>query len=210
MHYDPSVYLNIDTPLDAVNIILTPEGGMSSEQRWQQETPILIELIKRHLKTNSSVLDFGCGIGRLASPLINQMRCTVVGVDISPAMRAIAAGVLNSDLFCALPPMMVDLVCRLESFDMALSVWFLQHVANPWYEIGLMRRYLKKDGLLFMVNNVGRVVPMDTGQWINDGIDIEGLLINHNFELVERGNLDPSIAPGWMQDGTFWAVYRKA
>ena len=39
---------------DAKKIILTPEAGMSTEDRWKNETPYLIELIADKLGINSN------------------------------------------------------------------------------------------------------------------------------------------------------------
>ena len=90
------------TVAEAKRIILTPEG-QSSEQRWQRETPLLVALIERGCEINehSWVLDYGCGIGRLAKTLIERHDCRVVGVDISPSMRALAANYVNSPRFLA-------------------------------------------------------------------------------------------------------------
>ena len=78
-----------------MRIILTPEDGMSSVHRWKTETPYLMSLIEKHIVNGATVLDYGCGIGRLAKPLIEKHSCDVIGVDISPNMRALAASCVD-------------------------------------------------------------------------------------------------------------------
>jgi SAM-dependent methyltransferase len=76
----------------ARRIILTPEGGQTTDQRWNCETPYLTGLIADNLKltAGSVVVDYGCGVGRLAKELISRHGCRVIGVDISANMRALA------------------------------------------------------------------------------------------------------------------------
>jgi SAM-dependent methyltransferase len=49
------------------------------------------------LDRNSLVLDYGCGIGRIAKELIKQTGCHVIGVDISPSMLGLAYPYVHSD-----------------------------------------------------------------------------------------------------------------
>src|SRR5215831_18752091 len=106
--YDPSRYIDIENIDEAVHIITTPTEGMTSQERWEQETPVLMTLFEKFIKRESVVLDYGCGIGRLAKPLITKLDCQVVGVDISPNMRALAASLVDSDDFFAMHPHMFD------------------------------------------------------------------------------------------------------
>ena len=74
----------------AKRIILTPEPDSSTDERWERETPWVAAKLE-HLLTvapEHSVLDFGCGIGRLSKALMQGTGCAVLGVDISSTMRA--------------------------------------------------------------------------------------------------------------------------
>ena len=75
----------------ARSIILTPDGA-STDQRWAAETPWLVEHFGRQLspRPDTVLLDYGCGIGRLARPLIERFGCAVLGVDASHSMRLLA------------------------------------------------------------------------------------------------------------------------
>lgn len=84
------------------NIILTEEQqGGDYRQRWERETEYMKTLFAGGLGdlSGKTVLDFGCGIGRLSKALLEQYDCRVLGVDISPDMRRMAAEYVNSDRF---------------------------------------------------------------------------------------------------------------
>src|SRR3974390_1960243 len=97
--YDPSRYLNIETVDEAVNIITSATETLTSKQRWYEETPVLMKIIERHIRRDSWVLDYGCGIGRLAKPLVENLNCTVIGVDFSAKMRALATSIIVDHRF---------------------------------------------------------------------------------------------------------------
>lgn len=206
--YDPARFIDVETVDEAVRIIVTPEAGMTSAHRWKVETLYLMGLIEKYIKCGT-VLDYGCGIGRLSKPLIEKYGCAVIGVDISPNMRALAASCVGSDRFFALHP---DLLGQLRPgfAGSAIAVWTLQHCFNPAEDIQNIHDALSPPGILFVVNNVRRVVPVSGGQWADDNIDIDKMIRENGFEQIERGQLEgDGIAPGTLRDNTFWAVYRK-
>ena len=206
--YDPARYLDVENVDEAVRIILTETEGLTSAQRWSDEAPALMRLMSKYVQPESRVLDYGCGIGRLAKPLIEMWKCRVVGIDISPNMRALAASCVDSPQFFALDPAMFDLL-RPDHFDAAIAVWALQHCIDLGAALTRIRDALMVEGTLFVVNNRGRCLPVEGGEWADDGIDLHEHIINAGFTLLAMGELDASIAPGWMREGTFWAVYKR-
>jgi SAM-dependent methyltransferase len=208
--YDPSRYIDIETVDEAVAIITTETEGLSAQRRWNEETPALIALMEPYLEPGSLVLDYGCGIGRLAKPLIEKCSCQVVGVDISPNMRALAASCVNSASFTAMDPVMFDALFQYSSikFDAAIAVWALQHCIDLDRAIARIRDQLTRGGHLIVVNNTGRCVPVEGGEWADDGVDTHRTILAAGFEQVTLGQLAKEIAPGWMREGTYWAVYR--
>jgi SAM-dependent methyltransferase len=207
--YDPARYLNVRSVDEAVDIIVGPIEGMTSQQRWNDETLALMRLMEKYVLPGSMVLDYGCGIGRLAKPLIESLRCTVVGVDISQAMRALAVSFVGNPMFCALDPRMFDRCLGNCSFDAAIAVWALQHCIDLNDVIGRLNASLARDGKLIVVNAKHRCVPVENGGWDDDGHDVDRMIIESGFSVIDRGRLDESIAPGWMQTDIFWAAYRK-
>jgi 2-polyprenyl-3-methyl-5-hydroxy-6-metoxy-1,4-benzoquinol methylase len=138
----------------AKRIILTPEGGSRTIERWTIETPYLVRLIMDHviLDRNSLVLDYGCGIGRIAKELIRQTGCHVIGVDICPSMLSLTYPYVHSDNFSAISQTTFKGLSW--DFDLAICVWVLQHCLEPDKDIAYIYDALKDNGDLFVVNNI--------------------------------------------------------
>jgi 2-polyprenyl-3-methyl-5-hydroxy-6-metoxy-1,4-benzoquinol methylase len=172
---------------------------------------MMADLIARHcrLGPESVVLDYGCGVGRIAKELISRHNCRVVGVDISPAMCALSVQYVGLDSFFACPPNMLRVL--LDGgfrFDVAISIWVLQHCLTPADDIGYLRRALKPEGALFVANNVGRAVPTRERGWANDGIDIRQTLAN-TFELDAGETFQSPAVPSSLAGVTFWAAFKQ-
>ncbi len=145
--YHPAVF-HVNDIAQAMAVIMTPEGSTTAE-RWETETPYLADLIAQELTItpDTLLLDYGCGIGRLAYELIQRHNCRVVGVDISPSMRALSVVYTRSDRFMSCSHDMLEgLTARGLRFDAALSLWVLQHCATPAQDIARIRNALKPDG----------------------------------------------------------------
>jgi len=196
----------VNTIEDAKAIILTAERGATTDERWEAETPYLLELIAEScaITENSTVLDFGCGIGRIAKALIQKFNCKVVGVDNSH-MTKLAVEYVDSPNFSV----MTSEEFQPESFkfDFAVAVWVLQHCLDPILEVNKIKRSLKSKGRLFVANNKFRCIPIiykDKFIWSGDNLDIHKLL-NGNFNIiVKNGVLDPA---SLAQDATEYAFY---
>ncbi len=200
--YDPSVF-NVDSVDRAKSIILTPDGKRTPEERWKDETEYLLPIIKAYCPTErASCLDYGCGIGRLARSLI-EGGWSVLGVDISPSMRRLAVGYVDSSDFIVCDPRALDLIIGWGArFDFALSIWALQHMVQVKEGIDRIAAALKPGGRLFVLNARQRFVPA-RGAWLDDGIDVlpllEAALIPIRIEPADK-----EIIPG---PPAFWAVY---
>lgn len=202
--YSPEIF-NVGSLREAREVILTYEDDLTSEERWERETPYLVELMAcLQLTRDSVVLDFGCGIGRLAKGLIERYGCRVVGADISPNMRAFAANHVASERFAAVPVEMLGMLGV--KFDAAISVWVLQHCLDPRHDIGAIRTVLKPGGSLFVVNEKLRVVPTAEALWVDDGQDVAEMLCAQ-MTLAENGRLDPAVAGTRQSERTYWARY---
>lgn len=207
--YNPTVF-KVNDLAAAMQIILTPEDS-STEARWKSETPYLADLIGRWLEITpqSVLLDYGCGIGRIAKELIARHGCRVIGVDISPSMRALAPVYVESDRFFACAPAMLDgLIERGVIFDGALSIWVLQHCVTPAEDIARIRRALRPEGRLFVLNNVNRAVPTLERGWLNDRIDLRAELAREFALLGEGAPAREHTTPAVAQ-GSFWAAFRR-
>lgn len=208
--YDRKIF---DAPDEetARRIILTPEVGQGSEERWERETPYLAEVVGRHLgiRRQGLYIDYGCGIGRLAKPLIEQFDCKIIGVDLSERMRTMAPTYVGSQNFSAVSPHVLhSLVKGGLRVDGALSVWVFQHVIKPDLDIDLCASALNDDAGLFVLNIAARAVPTAEGRWANDGIDVRSLL-EARFSRFDGINLDDTVVPAHTIARSFCGVYRR-
>lgn len=220
VRYYPEIF---DAPdlTSAKEIILTPEGpGADTESRWAVETPYVLELITNALGLTPEmvVLDYGCGIGRMAKAMIDASGCSVIGIDISPNMRAMASDYVQSDRFLAVSPQQFDMMVGAGlQVDAAISIWVLQHCYAPADDIERIRGGLTVDGRAFILNMPKRAVPAVLDQadsatdfiWASDGIDVASLL-RESFLVQSEGTPDPAQTPNMADAGAFWMSLVKS
>lgn len=209
--YDPEVF-SVASLDAAKRIILTQESAdATTEARWQAETPYLTDLIlgEMHLGADDVVIDYGCGVGRVSKALIERTGCWVMGVDISPNMRALAAAYVASPRFGACAPEMLEKMTALGlRATAAISIWVLQHCFDPAADIARIRAVLAAGSSFLVVNNRRRAVPTREAAWTDDGQDIASLVASR-FDAVHQGSLDPAHVTETVTNFSFWASYRK-
>ena len=178
----PSVF-NPKSLQDAKEIILTEENGVKTDVRWEKETPVLMRELRRmfgRYGKGRTVVDYGCGIGRLSKGLCSS-GYNVVGVDMSEQMRAMAVEYVNSRRFSVVSPEEFEgMVATGFRCDIAIAVWVLQHCLEPEKTFNLIRESMKSDGLFFIMNNSkSRALPSIVNgafKWFDDGKDIFGIV----------------------------------
>jgi SAM-dependent methyltransferase len=176
----------------AKNLILSDNHLMDTKQRWEAETPFVGDMIIEELglTENSTVLDYGSGLGRLAKHLITRIGCRVIGVDISSSMRRMSVEYVGSTRFTAASFDEFDaLVQDGTVVDGAYAVWVLQHSAVPAADIIRIKQALRPEGRCYLLNARGRCVPCDIG-WVNDGINIFQQMHEHGFHELKQGTFD--------------------
>jgi len=207
--YCPEIFDVADIE-QAKRIILTPQPGTTTEERWEKETIFLADQIGMFLKPdeNSIVLDYGCGIGRIAKALIGKHRCRILGVDISTAMRRLAPRYVRSSNFSVCTPEMLDVMVEKGlSVDHVYAVWVFQHCLWPEIDLLRIRRILKPGGLLYILNNHYRVVPTNKG-WVDDCINLKHLL-RQAFDEIGSAELPAFVATPELSRDSFIRIYRK-
>jgi SAM-dependent methyltransferase len=207
--YHPEIFdvPNID---HARQIILTGEGS-TTDDRWVSETPWVADEISSAMTItpDTMIIDYGCGIGRMAKELIQRYGCRVIGVDISDNMRALAIDYVRSSRFMSCAPEMLDaLVERGLVADAAISIWVLQHCLKPAEDIDRIHRALKPGADFFLLNNVYRAVPTREKAWVNDGLDIKAM-VGERFAMQREGIPPLEKTPKDLVGIIFWAAYRK-
>ncbi len=178
-NYNPDAFR--PATLSQARELVLPAGESSTDFRWEKETPVLAEMILRELEVRHGdlMLDYGCGIGRLAKEMCVR-GAKVIGVDSSPEMRRMASEYVNSPgKFLAVSPEELQLL-RAHGLrvDSVFAVWVLQHCIAPSQDMDLIFNCLKPQGKLFVVNNrTERVVPVkEAPYWVGDGADIWQML----------------------------------
>lgn len=162
-----------------------------------------------NLDNSKSVLDFGCGIGRMSKGLIDEYGCSVMGVEISPDMQGLAKKYVNSSRFSLCFPEELAIKCA-EGFcvDFAISLYVLHHTLTPGIEIERLRKTLRPGGKLLVLNNHLRCVPVSQGGWVNDGKSIRAML-RKQFAEVDQIRLPSDVFGEALVGRTFCNVYEK-
>lgn len=205
--YEPAVFAQRD--IDAAKwIILTPAPDMTVEQRWEAETPWTVERMQ-FPEGNSMILDWGCGVGRLAKPLLDRGHM-VVGVDISTNMLGHAMAGAGPRHFACIPPGILRRFELSAKFDGGYASWVLQHVQNPVRDIDLIAQLLKPGAPFYLLNSNRRFIPVrDINSsepkitWVADSHNIAELMsryfdLEHEFELAQ-----------FIPDDSYFRRYRR-
>lgn len=110
---------------DACESVVGACNGFSFQERWEKETPDFVRAILKQTSAKAPrILDYGCGVGRLAREVIVQHKsAAVVGVDESPIQQQHARDYIESDRFTAGFPHEAQ-----GSFDLAYCIYVLQHI----------------------------------------------------------------------------------
>ncbi len=208
--YNPDVFELQDLQA-AKSIILTDENEVGTEQRWETETPYLLSQLTDWCQVvgSAQVLDFGCGIGRISKALVEHTTAFIWGVDASQAMRQHAVAHVASPRFAAISPQMLDAsMVSGQRFDLALSVWVLQHCPDLNTEIHRLHTALKPGGLLFVVDMQHRAIPTVADGWVDDGLRVEPAL-NERFNCLQRIPFAAPNSPNNLLQSAWIALFQK-
>lgn len=157
----------------AKHVVLTSDPN--NPNKFEEETEFFVRTLEdlKIIDSNSMILDFGCGMGRLSKSIVEKFSCSVIGTDISPSMRAFAM------LYVSNPSKFVVLESydEPETIDVCVASLVLQHVENPEKEIKTIACNLRKSGYLVLLNEDVRFVPSGVDRnnfviWKDDGFDI--------------------------------------
>lgn len=155
--------------------------------KFKEETDALINVFKNFniFSTNSKVLDYGCGIGRVSKEIINTFESNVIGLDQSSYMLKYAKEYVNNDKFKSYRYYKIN-----KSIDICISILALQHSENPKNDIDIIYDNLKDDGYFILCNEPNRLIPTGITNngyviWGDDGINMESI-ISEKFKEINR------------------------
>jgi SAM-dependent methyltransferase len=201
--YHPAIFDQPDLQR-AREIILTPECGLTPDERWERETAFLRPFLQK--LPSGLVIDYGCGIGRLSRELVATTRI-VLGVDISSDMLSHAMAYVDDPCFAIAHPQFLDDASGNLFASSAIAIWVLQHVYSPDSHIHVIADVLQDGAAFLVVNRDNRCIPAVHGEqfgWVDDGYDIHALILRR-FDLVHEEPMPADLcAPGaWLR------IYRK-
>lgn len=172
----------------ARDICISP--NKNNPGKFEKETAFTLQFLlgERLVYNDSTVLDFGCGVGRLSKAIISRLGCKVHGFDISDRMLEFAKEHVMSRNFT--PVLYTKSMGYNVRFDVSISFFVLQHSQHPVEDISTIHGLLKEGGKFVLMNEKSRFVPvsMDSKgfvQWNDDGIDIEDE-VSKKFRLISR------------------------
>lgn len=206
--FNPDFFIPRD--LDhAKHIILTPEDS-DVDERWQLETEFTLKIIELFLPldSNSIVLDWGCGIGRLSKVLIEKYNCKVVGIDLQPKMLEYAKSYVNSDLFETLEYKDIFNKLPRERFNAVIASWVFQHSDKTQYEIPLIYRSLKEHGQMFILECEKKAIPNQVGGYFDDNISTKQQLSKY-FTPDSVGKIPLDYTTKKIREMTWYGVLSK-
>lgn len=164
-------------------------NGMTMEERWEGERPFGSAIADLLGAEGGGVLDYGCGVGRIAKEVLTRDDVFVVGFDTSDTQIAHAVKYVNNSLFVGTSDFSV--VEKAAPFDLVYCIYVLQHVKAIDLREVIERLFksLKPGGILVHCSSEVRmaVVDQEDQQGFFDdrflGVDLEAELEKY-FERV--------------------------
>lgn len=185
-------------------------NGIPMQTRWEVETPLFANAIlnlwygKDSGRAHPVILDYGCGVGRLAKEILNQQPAQIVGVDASTEMLIEAkkyvggteVGQENFGRFITKKP--YELTDDYK-FDLVYLIYVLQHI--PAIEIreilARIHHHLKNDGIFVYCSSDYRMaIRFDKVGFFDDrflGVNLQeeiGRFFDYKCDLFDRQTLD--------------------
>ena len=123
-----------------------------------------LELLRSFLSPSATILDIGCGSGRLVKLLKRQGFTRIFGIDIAlSALKSSEVEKLNLTLASAEE----GLPFASESFDVIFFLDVIEHLRQPFEALQEIYRVLKPDGVLLLTTpNAGSILrPLLGKRW---------------------------------------------
>jgi ubiquinone/menaquinone biosynthesis C-methylase UbiE len=193
--YNPK-FFEADSIDHAKKIILFDD---TIPDQWETETKWTMNFFreKNLFNEKSIVLDWGCGIGRLAKPIIEEFNCKVVGVDFQSSMLKYATEYVNHSNFTAINN---EEFYKLpdDYFTVGIAVWAFQHCTNIEPIIKNAQRTLKNNSKLCIFDANIKAIPVEI-------IDDEYYATKDDIIIKVPAAEEENIFRSWQSNEPIWA-----
>lgn len=162
---------------EAKKMILSDYEDQSSDYRWEVETKEEVSVLERFMKADDIICDFGIGIGRVSAEILkNFPGVSIIGVDGSRQMLKQCKEFIPGDHHNRLQLFHFDQLEEIkdDSVDLAYSLYVLQHISRDNFRRAVeeLKRIIKPDGMLYLLNAYGRCVfDNENAAGYDDGLD---------------------------------------
>jgi len=113
---------------------------------WDDSMIILKDLVDKHTKNQSTVLDVGCGHGNFVIDELRKKFSLAVGIDVSPEVMQ-----KNICLDRCVVGEISSMPFESQAFDTVISLWVMEHIKNPETCFKEIQRVLKSGGIFAFV-----------------------------------------------------------
>ncbi|MDO8498254.1 MAG: class I SAM-dependent methyltransferase [bacterium] len=169
----PDILLLMKKLIEEYNNLLSDKYDTATQGEFKWLAPVkLYEYIRPYIKNGAEVLDVGVGTGQTSKIFINK-GLSVIGVDISEKMLAVAQSKLN---FTKLIKYDVEQgllnIFPQDKFDIVVAVGVLEFIKDIKKTLSEMRQLLKNGGIIaftyeiYEPNNkygIEKIAPLGAG-----------------------------------------------
>lgn len=170
---------------EARDMVVGNCNGVSMDERWKLETPIFAEAITRYIQTKNakSVVDYGCGCGRVAKAVLemNPQLEALYGIDASNEMLKAASDYCQDSRFVPLRPKNTPV----GTSAVVYSIYCIQHIPAIELRDALFRMHeaVTSDGVFINCSSMFRMaINFKDGTFFDDSI--LGVNLKNELERV--------------------------
>ncbi len=172
------------------------KGSILWHGHWEEQTAATLRILDDLglVRDGQTVLDYGCGVGRIARALVEDYRVRLICVDRSPQMRKHFATYMGESPLAVRAVSMDDVRlwsddCFLRNaggiagtVDLAIFVEVVQHIPEPVLDALLpqVARTLSRQGRVFVLGNENLDVDSEGHLHV---APVEGFLAKHRSTL---------------------------
>lgn len=156
---------------------------------WDDSMVLLTKLVEQYMPKRPSVLDAGCGHGNFVVDELKEKLGRVVGVDATAEDAA-----NNTSIDELVVANLERLPFENNSFDLAVSLWVLEHIQNPQAVFKEIARVLQPGGLFAFVTPNSRNFLIRLRKFMSHEfaeklvLKLYGREHHHTFDVFYRAN----------------------